>query len=224
MSSLGGVPLFLAREEVFYVELEIRPCVEPVRRPCTRAWGRLSLSSPKEGTLCGSAELERRPSLSSTREGPLCGARKEALFAEHERRISLLTPRGGPLSLALEEALCDRPERRPRLPSLGECPLWQIREEALLAEPEKRPSASSLGGDPLRRASSKEALCEKSERRPSVPNTRGGPLLTPRGGPCAVYSGKITTYLNIESMSLNLLTTLPKKITEMEPFAAELMA
>ena len=32
----------------------------------------------------------------------------------------------------------------------------------------------------------------------------------------SLYSGKITTYLNIERMSLNLLTTLPKRRTEMQ--------
>ena len=34
-------------------------------------------------------------------------------------------------------------------------------------------------------------------------------------------SEKITTYLNIESMSLNLLTTLPKKVTEMQIICSE---
>ena len=32
----------------------------------------------------------------------------------------------------------------------------------------------------------------------------------------SLYSGKITIYLNIERMSLNLLTTLPKRRTEMQ--------
>ena len=36
----------------------------------------------------------------------------------------------------------------------------------------------------------------------------------------SLYSGKIKTYLNIERMSLNLLITLPKKITEMQIFCS----
>ena len=35
-------------------------------------------------------------------------------------------------------------------------------------------------------------------------------------GNLSLYSGKITTYSNIEKMSLNLLTTSPKKRTKMQ--------
>ena len=37
----------------------------------------------------------------------------------------------------------------------------------------------------------------------------------------SLYSGKITTFLNIERMSLKLLTTLPKKIIEMQIISSE---
>ena len=40
----------------------------------------------------------------------------------------------------------------------------------------------------------------------------------------SLYSGKITTYLKMKGMSLNLLTTLPTKENRCKSFAAELMA
>ena len=75
MLSLGGGPLFLAREEALFAEVE-----------------RTSLSSPIGGSLCRA----REQTMCRACEAVLCPSVRRG-SAEPERKLTLLSLRGGPL-------------------------------------------------------------------------------------------------------------------------------